>query len=267
MADEQKGVANQIEANLEETPIEETIPQQDSPTEGITSEEPEVEETTKDSAITRTKEQIQESERYQQGVNTKLRETISDLKLRLGQFQTEKPSVAKSEKDEGKSTESSEDEEFIGSAVQVKKIVGDVFREEMGSLRSIATLEQQTRTVSDAFLDFKSENNIPDEVFNGVMKEYGPIVKREIEARGNVTGAAEMFLETLANRAGLERDAQVVETAKVQAARKGKALEQVQQPTISGGAPTIEAKTEDDKLIEELQSANKDIRFKKLFES
>lgn len=252
MADEEQGTVLEVENNSQETLTEETTQTTDSETEETTEKsDSESKETTEGSADARTKEQVQESERYHQSMNSKLKTTVQALTERLKRLEPAKP--VKVDDGSQKNTVNDNEEEYINSTEQLEKIVDRVMNKNFQKISSQATRNEQIRAIDETIFKFTADNNIPDTVYNKVMNEYGGLVNLAIDSGGDIPKATAMFLHTLANEAGLERDSQVVETAKVDAARKGKALEGVQKPVTSGAPPAPVKKTESQELIEEMQ--------------
>ncbi len=254
MADEEQGTVLEVENNSQETPAEEPTQTTDPTTEGTTAPADSGSEgTTESSADVRSKDQIQASERHHQSINSKLQTTVSELQHKLARFDTMKPNKPAGNTSRDTTSENTS-EEYVNSEEQLERVVTRVIDNKMDKLSSQSMQNEQMRTIDEAVFRFKADNNISDKVFQDVMKDYGPIVKREIKAvDGDVGRVAEMFLETLTNRAGLERDSQAVEAKKVDASIKGKALQGVQKPATSGAPPTPVKKTESEELLEQLQ--------------
>lgn len=264
MADEKTAEVVETLDNSEETQNQEQGQQTDSESTGTIAQVDSSEEgATEGSADARTKEQIQASEQYHQSMADTLRGTVAELTQKLSRLTPGKPT--KTNESLPAKLENESEEEYVNSEAQLEKVVGRVFDKKFQKLSSTANRTEQMRTIDEAVFQFKTGNNISDDVFNRVMTDYGSLVTLAIDNEGDVPKAATMFLNTLAKEAGLERDSQKVDATKVATARKQKELKEVQQPTASGGAPAIAPETEDDKIIKDLQKANRDEKFKEIF--
>lgn len=257
MADEKQETVLEVESNSQETPAEEPIQQEDSNSDEATAQADSQDEgTTQSSADARTKEQVQESERYHQSMNSKLKSTVQTLTERLKRLEPAKS--VKSDDSSQTDTASDNEEEYVNSTEQLEKIVDRVMNKNFQKISSQATRNEQIRAIDETIFKFTADNKIPDAVYNQVMNEYGGLVNLAIDSGGDIPKATAMFLHTLANEAGLERDSRVVETAKVDAARKGKALEGVQKPVTSGAPPTPAKETEGQKLLRDMSELGGD---------
>lgn len=268
MADEEQGAVLEVENNSKETPTEEQTQTTEPTPDGTTAPADSGSEgTTEGSADVRTKDQIRESEKHHQSMNSKLQTTVLEMKQKLARFDNGKPSVSGDSTSQNKTYENTS-EEYVGTEEQLERVVTKVIDRKMDGLSSQAIQNEQMRTIDETVFRVKEEYNISDKLFKEVMEDYGPIVNREVKAKnGNVGRAAEMFLETLIARAGLERDTEAVELEKVKAARQGKALQGVQKPATSGVPPTPVKKTESETLIERLQEVGGSKALKGFFES